>query len=71
MLTVEYLTALTRIGDGRATKLVIPTEFAGLLGMLAAISESNRSDDNLDEIRPKNGLPVPLAQERIELPEQG
>ena len=29
VLTVEYLTALTRIGDGRATKLVIPTEFSG------------------------------------------
>ena len=32
VLTVEYLSALERIGDGRATKLVIPVEFAGLLG---------------------------------------
>jgi regulator of protease activity HflC (stomatin/prohibitin superfamily) len=70
-LTVEYLTALTRIGDGRATKLVIPTEFAGLLGMLAAIAETASPNDDLDEIRPKHGLPVPLAQERIELPEHG
>jgi hypothetical protein len=32
VLTVEYLQALERIGDGRATKLVIPAEFSGLLG---------------------------------------
>ncbi len=32
VLTVEYLQALEKIGDGRATKLVIPAEFSGLLG---------------------------------------
>ncbi|MFV0308102.1 MAG: SPFH domain-containing protein, partial [Desertimonas sp.] len=36
VLTVEYLQALERIGDGRATKLVIPAEFSGLLGTVAA-----------------------------------
>ena len=71
VLTVEYLTALTRIGDGRATKLVIPTEFSGLLGTLAALMETANPSDGLDEVRPKGGLPVPLAAERIELPEQG
>ena len=37
VLTVEYLQALERIGDGRATKLVIPAEFSGLLGTVAAL----------------------------------
>ncbi len=69
VLTVEYLTALTRIGDGRATKLVIPAEFSGLLGTVAAIVESTRGDD--DEVRPKGGLPIPDAADRVDLPEHG
>ena len=40
VLTVEYLAALERIGDGRATKLVIPAEFSGLLGTVAALAEA-------------------------------
>ncbi len=69
VLTVEYLKALERIGDGRATKLVIPAEFSGLLGTVAAITESIRPDDAEDEVRPKDGLPVPADDERVELPE--
>ena len=42
VLTIEYLTALERIADGRATKLVIPAEFSGLLGTLAACAEAIR-----------------------------
>ncbi len=69
VLTVEYLAALERIGDGRATKLVIPAEFSGLLGTVAAITESMRPDDSDDELRPKDGLPVPADDERVALPE--
>ena len=72
VLTVEYLTALTRIGDGRATKLVIPAEFSGLLGMLAALVETTPpSMPTTDEVRPQGGLPVPVATERVDLPETG
>ncbi|PIE31632.1 MAG: hypothetical protein CSA55_05260 [Ilumatobacter coccineus] len=42
VLTVEYLSALEQIADGQATKLVIPAEFSGLLGAVAAITESVR-----------------------------
>ncbi len=69
VLTVEYLQALERIGDGRATKLVIPAEFSGLLGTVAAFAETIRPDDASDEVRPKDGLPVPDDNERVELPE--
>ena len=69
VLTVEYLTALERIGDGRATKLVIPAEFSGLMGTVAAITEAIRPDDPDDQVRPKDGLPVPSDDERVELPE--
>ncbi len=71
VLTVEYLQALEKIGDGRATKLVIPAEFAGLLGTVAAITEAVRPDDNADEVRPKDGLPIPDVAERVDLPATG
>ena len=69
VLTVEYLQALERIGDGRATKLVIPVEFAGLLGTVAALAETVRPDDDLDEVRPKQGLPIPEDHDRVDLPQ--
>ena len=68
VLTVEYLQALTKIGDGRATKLVIPAEFSGLLGTVAAITEAIRPDDENDQVRPKGGLPIPTESQRIDLP---
>ncbi len=69
VLTVEYLQALERIGDGRATKLVIPAEFSGLLGTVAALGAATRDDETDDEVRPKDGLPVPEEEELVELPE--
>jgi regulator of protease activity HflC (stomatin/prohibitin superfamily) len=69
VLTVEYLQALETIGDGRATKLVIPAEFSGLLGTVAALAETVRPDDTDDEVRPRDQLPVPDDDERVELPE--
>jgi regulator of protease activity HflC (stomatin/prohibitin superfamily) len=68
VLVVEYLSALERIGDGRATKLVIPAEFSGLLGTVAAITGTVRADDDADEVRPKRGLPIPEKTERVEAP---
>jgi regulator of protease activity HflC (stomatin/prohibitin superfamily) len=69
VLTVEYLQALERIGDGRATKLVIPAEFSGLLGTVAAFAETIRPDDADDEVRPKDSLPIPDDNDRVELPD--
>jgi regulator of protease activity HflC (stomatin/prohibitin superfamily) len=69
VLTVEYLTALERIGDGRATKLVIPAEFSGLLGTVAALGAAIRDDDTVDEVRPKDNLPIPEDEDRVELPD--
>jgi regulator of protease activity HflC (stomatin/prohibitin superfamily) len=68
VLTVEYLQALAKIGDGRATKLVIPADFSGLLGSVAALAEAIRPDDTADEVRPKRGLPIPDRAERVDLP---
>jgi regulator of protease activity HflC (stomatin/prohibitin superfamily) len=71
VLTVEYLQALEKIGDGRATKLVIPAEFSGLLGTVAALAEAVRADDSADEVRPKGGLPIPDEAERVDQPATG
>ena len=68
VLTVEYLQALERIGDGRATKLVIPAEFQGLLGIASALAETVGGDDDEDEVRPRGGLAVPDADDRVDLP---
>ena len=68
VLTVEYLSALEEIGDGRATKLVIPAEFSGLLGTVAALTEAVREGDEDDEVRPRGGLPIPLERDRVDLP---
>ena len=68
VLTVEYLEALQRLGDGRATKLVIPAEFSGLLGTVAALVETVRPEDGTDELRSRGGLPVPTGDERVDVP---
>ena len=68
VLTVEYLQALAKIGDGRATKLVIPADYAGLLGTVAAIADAVRPDEGTDEVRPRGGLPIPDPDERVILP---
>ena len=70
VLTVEYLQALTRIGDGRATKLVIPADFSALLGAVAAIAATANPDDGTDEVRPKRGLPIPDESQRIPTPDE-
>ncbi len=68
VLTVEYLQTLERIGDGRATKMIIPAEFSGLLGTVSALSEVLQNGDDADELRPRDGLSVPDADARIDLP---
>ena len=68
VLTVEYLQALAKIGDGRATKLVIPAEFSGLLSTVAALATAATTDVDEDEVRPKQGLPIPDRSQRVDLP---
>ncbi|MEC7828552.1 MAG: SPFH/Band 7/PHB domain protein, partial [Actinomycetota bacterium] len=45
VLAVRYLEALTQIADGRATKIVVPTEFSGVLGAVTGIAEAMRPID--------------------------
>jgi regulator of protease activity HflC (stomatin/prohibitin superfamily) len=39
LLTIKYLDALAAMADGQATKIVVPTELAGLAGSLTAFAD--------------------------------
>jgi regulator of protease activity HflC (stomatin/prohibitin superfamily) len=39
LLTLKYLDTLKAMADGQATKIIVPTELAGLAGSLTAVSE--------------------------------
>lgn len=58
LLTIKYLEALRAMADGRATKIVVPTELAGIAGSLTAVADllggnsSNGTGDNGPEPPP-------------------
>ena len=39
LLAIKYLEALRAMADGRATKIVVPTELAGIAGSLTAVAD--------------------------------
>jgi regulator of protease activity HflC (stomatin/prohibitin superfamily) len=39
LLTIKYLETLKAMADGKATKIVVPTELAGIAGSLTAVTE--------------------------------
>jgi regulator of protease activity HflC (stomatin/prohibitin superfamily) len=39
LLTIKYLDALAAMADGKATKIVVPTELAGIAGGLSAVAD--------------------------------
>lgn len=45
LLAIKYLEALAALADGQATKLIVPTEFAGVLGAVTGVAEAMRNDD--------------------------
>ncbi len=47
LLAIKYLEALQKLGDGQATKIIVPTELSGVAGALAGVSELlGRQGDN-------------------------
>jgi regulator of protease activity HflC (stomatin/prohibitin superfamily) len=40
VITIKYLEALQKMADGTATKIIVPTELAGVAGMLTGVAES-------------------------------
>ena len=65
LLTIKYLDTLTAMADGRATKIVVPTELAGIAGSLTAVADLLNSDNRNGEAdaagTPTGALPPPPA----------
>jgi regulator of protease activity HflC (stomatin/prohibitin superfamily) len=63
LLTIKYLDALTAMADGRATKIVVPKELAGIAGSLTAVADllnsGNRNGDADAADTPTGALPPP------------
>jgi regulator of protease activity HflC (stomatin/prohibitin superfamily) len=59
LLTIKYLETLQTMADGRATKIVVPTELAGLAGSLTAITEllgSPKGGGDDEDDRPRRSM---------------
>ncbi len=48
LIAIQYLSALSEIADGKATKLFLPMEMSGILGSLGAIKEIFTDGDGAD-----------------------
>jgi regulator of protease activity HflC (stomatin/prohibitin superfamily) len=63
LLTIKYLDALAAMADGKATKIVVPTELAGIAGSLTAVAEllgnGDSGDDGLAEGSTRPAPPDP------------
>ena len=45
-LLLKKLDALTKVADGQATKIIIPSELQGIVGMVNAVTECAKTDKN-------------------------
>jgi regulator of protease activity HflC (stomatin/prohibitin superfamily) len=59
LLAVKYLEALAQLGDGRATKLIVPADYAGVLGAVLGVAEAMRDNVDGDDL---TTLPPPPAE---------
>jgi regulator of protease activity HflC (stomatin/prohibitin superfamily) len=65
LLTIKYLETLRAMADGRATKIVVPTELAGIAGSLTAVAEllgnsggDGSGDGDADAAAPPRAVPA-------------
>ena len=63
LLTIKYLDALRAMADGRATKIVVPTELAGIAGSLTAVADLMGRGNGSDGESPEQP-PMPDAGEK-------
>ncbi|HET8619469.1 MAG TPA: SPFH domain-containing protein [Acidimicrobiales bacterium] len=57
LLTIKYLEALEAMADGRATKIVVPTELAGIAGSLTAVADLLNSGNGVGSHEAGRGEP--------------
>lgn len=51
LLAVRYLETLATMADGQATKIIVPTEFAGVLGAVSGVVEAMRDPASVNDER--------------------
>jgi hypothetical protein len=49
VVAIKYLEALTRVADGQATKIFLPTEMSGLFGAVGGLAELLRAETPVGE----------------------
>ena len=49
LITIKYLEALVAMADGTATKIILPTELAGLAGAITGITEAISVNGSMTE----------------------
>jgi regulator of protease activity HflC (stomatin/prohibitin superfamily) len=52
LLAIKYLEALQKLGDGQATKIIVPTELSGVAGVLAGVAELLERPDSANGAAP-------------------
>jgi regulator of protease activity HflC (stomatin/prohibitin superfamily) len=65
LLTIKYLDALKAMADGRATKIVVPTELAGIAGSLTAVAELLNSNGSGNGVASEDPAPAPAPPPAI------
>lgn len=68
-LTLKKLEALQAVGDGRATKIVVPTELAGVVSNLSVIGETLNITKDIDT-SPKETLGIQKPDPCCDVPER-
>ena len=68
-ITLKKLEALQAVGDGRATKIVVPTELAGVVSNLSVIGEMLNITKDIDT-SPKETEPEPESDPCCDDPER-
>ncbi|MDD5935674.1 MAG: SPFH/Band 7/PHB domain protein [Clostridiales bacterium] len=51
VLQIKSLEAFTKAADGRATKIIIPSEIQGIAGLVKSITEVAKDDDKTEEVK--------------------
>jgi len=57
VLTMKSLEAFAKAADGRATKIIIPSDIQGIAGLTKAVTEIAKSDDSYSDVSAEEIIP--------------
>jgi hypothetical protein len=62
LLTYQYLQTMQKMADGKATKIVIPYEVSGIMGLVTALTEVTKDVKSSGEAKTLQG-PMEVSEE--------